>query len=127
MHGSVNLGRHTCAVSVMLPAIEALYDRIVDPRLTVRRFNVTAAHLFTPAQAQEAAPEYEQLCLFEDDQAAEKARAEAKNGEERERRMQAAIIDIRDKFGKNAILKGMNFEQGATTAERNRQVGGHRA
>ena len=127
VHGSVNLGRHTCAVSVMLPAIEALYDRIVDPRLTVRRFNVTAAHLFTPAQAQEAAPEYEQLCLFEDDQAAEKARAEAKNGEERERRMQAAIIDIRDKFGKNAILKGMNFEQGATTAERNRQVGGHRA
>ena len=127
VHGSVNLGRHTCAASVLLPAIGALYDQIVDPRLTVRRLNVAAAHLLTAEQARAAAPAHEQLNLFADCEAEEKQRAQTRETEDRERRMQAAIIDIREKFGKNAILKGMNLEEGATTAERNRQVGGHRA
>ena len=126
-HGSVNLGRHTCAASVILPAIETLYDQIVDPKLTVRRFNVTAAHLLTPEQMQEAAPESEQLNLFTDYEAVETKRAQTEAAEKKERRMQEAIIGIREKFGNNAILKGMNLEEGATTVERNRQVGGHKA
>ena len=124
-HGCVNLGRYTCASSVLLSAIEALYDRIVNPALTVRRFNITAARLMTVEQVRDAAPQYEQLNFFTDDQA--QARERQTEREEKERRMQAAIIGIRDKYGKNAILRGMNLMEGATTVERNRQVGGHKA
>ncbi|MBQ6266700.1 MAG: DNA methylase [Clostridia bacterium] len=126
-HGSVNLGRHACVSSVLLPAIEALYDRIVNPALTVRRVNITAEHLLTIEQVRDAAPQYEQLNLFTDYEAQAIARARLTAQEEKERRMQAAIIGIRDKYGKNAILRGMNLLDGATTVERNRQVGGHKA
>ena len=70
---------------------------------------------------------FEQLELFTDYEAREKEKKEEEERLQRERRMQEAVLDIKKKFGKNAVLKGMNFEEGATARERNRQIGGHRA
>lgn len=111
-HGSTNLGRHTSSATVITDAVMELYDRIVARDLTIRRVNVTACHLL-PEENVDAA---QQMNLFE----------EAVD-DDRERKRQEAIISIRKKFGKNAILKGMNFEEGATTIERNSQIGGHKA
>ena len=109
-HGSVNLGRRTSSTRLVTEAALGLFDRIAGKDLYVRRLNVTAADV-TPESASG-----EQLDLFEDQFDTEK-----------ERRQQEAILEIRRKFGKNAILKGMNFEDGATAMERNRQIGGHKA
>ena len=103
-----------------------LYDRIVNPDLLIRRLNLTANHVVSE---QSAAREetYEQLNLFTDYEAVEQQRKEEEAELEREKRMQMAVLDIKKKFGKNAILKGMNLEEGATTVQRNSQIGGHRA
>ena len=109
-HGSVNLGRRTSSTRLISEAVLGLFDRIVDPELYVRRLNVTAANVTPEDRAGE------QLELFGEPFDTEK-----------ERRQQEAILEIRRKFGKNAILKGMNFEDGATAMERNKQIGGHKA
>lgn len=111
-HGSANLGRHTSSAAVIQEAVMALYDQIVDSRLSVRRVNVTANSLLSESESAGV-----QLDLF----------AEEVVDDEKERRQQEAILSIRKKFGKNAILKGMNFEDGATTRERNEQIGGHKS
>lgn len=111
-HGSANLGRHTSSSTVIQEAVMALYDQIVDSRLSVRRVNVTANSLLSESESASV-----QLDLF----------AEEVVDDEKERRQQEAILSIRKKFGKNAILKGMNFEDGATTRERNEQIGGHKS
>ena len=109
-HGSVNLGRRTSSTHLITEAVLGLFDRIVDRSLYVRRLNVVAANV-TPESN-----EGQQLELFEEQFDTDK-----------ERRQQEAILEIRRKFGKNAILKGMNFEEGATAMERNKQIGGHKA
>lgn len=103
-----------------------LYDRIVDKSLLVRRINVVANHVVDEASIPVSeAPE--QLDLFTD-YAAVRAKQEQENvALAREKRQQEAIIAIKKKFGKNAILKGMNLEEGATARNRNRQIGGHKA
>ena len=111
-HGSVNLGRLTSSTQLIMGAVADLFDRIVDPGLTVRHVGVTAAHVVREGDAA-----LRQLELFD----------ERTEDEGRERKRQEAILEIRRKFGKNAILKGMDFEEGATTMERNRQIGGHKA
>lgn len=112
-HGSINLGCQTSSTSLISQAAMTLFDRIVDKGLFVRRMNITANHTVFES---EAAPQ--QLDLF----------AEApQEVSEKERKCQEAILAIRDKYGKNAILKGMNFDEGATARERNAQVGGHKA
>lgn len=110
-HGSVPLGDPTSSTSKILKAVGELYDRIVDPALLVRRLTLGAGRV-VPADT----PGGTQLDLFGDPAA-----------DERERSRQEAILSIRKKFGKNAILKGMNFEEGATAVERNKQIGGHKA
>ena len=110
-HGSVNLGRQTSSTTLIADAVMDLYDRIVDRRLLVRRLNVTANHVIPESQVEGV-----QLDLFEDS---------AKDSP-RERSRQEAILAIRRKFGPNAILSGIDFEEGATTRERNNQIGGHR-
>ena len=97
-----------------------LYDRIVDPDLLVRRVNLTACHVI-PEDSNHGA--YQQLDLFSESEKMAAERAELV----REKNRQKAVLKIRRKFGKNAIFKGMNLEEGATTRERNRQVGGHKA
>jgi DNA polymerase V len=109
-HGSVNLGRRTSSTRIISEAVLGLFDRIVDPSLQVRRLNVTAANVAAESR------DGEQLELFEEP-----------FDTDRERRRQEAILEIRRKYGKNAILKGMNFEEGATAMERNKQIGGHKA
>ncbi len=124
-HGTANLGGHTSSTRQIMDAVTELYERIVDPLLLVRRFNVTANHLIPEEEARKK-EESGQMDLFADfalDPAKEKEKAER----EREKRRQKAVLEIQERFGKNAILKGMNFEEGATTRERNAQIGGHKA
>ncbi len=124
-HGTVNLSRRTASTRMITDAVMELFDRIADPRLLVRRITVGARVLPEEAAAQDDT--MEQLDLFSgaDDQS---ARREAEDAAlEREKRRQQALLHIRKKYGKNAILKGMNFEEGATAMERNGQIGGHKA
>ena len=103
-----------------------LYDRIVDRRLLVRRMYVVANHVRNEEAVQSSAQPV-QLELFADYQAIEAKEVALKAERARERRAQEAVIAIRRAMGKNAILKGMNLEEGATARERNQQIGGHRA
>ena len=120
-HGSANLGRQTASTRLITEAAMALYDRITDPALLVRRVNVVAARI-TP-EAEVPPEELHQLDFFTDCSAREKEEQVL----EREKRRQQAVLAIRKKYGKNAILKGMNYQEGATTRERNAQIGGHKA
>ena len=121
-HGSINLGRHTSSTKLILKAVMELFDRIVDKNLLVRRVSLVANHVVDEAAVREAGSP-EQLDLFTDHEAEKQEEAQL----EREKRMQKATLAIRKKYGKNAILKGTNFEEGATTIDRNRQIGGHKA
>lgn len=119
-HGTVNLGKHTSSTREILKAVSSLFDEIVDAQLLVRRLNVTANHVVFEASLSRQ-PTMEQLDLFADPQPVEA------EDPEREKRRQKAVLSIRRKYGKNAILKGMNLEEGATAKDRNSQIGGHKA
>ena len=125
-HGTANLGRQTDSARRIMDAVMALYDRIVDPDLLVRRINLTANHVVDESSVSKESSE-EQLDLFTDYAAEQRKRAEENAALERERRRQKTILSIKKKYGKNAILKGMDLEEGATTLDRNKQIGGHRA
>lgn len=120
-HGTANLGGFTASTRRIIDAVTELFDSIVDPQLLCRRINLSANHLKREAEAVFAA-QVEQLNLF-----AEDGKTEETEPPEREKRRQQAVIAIRKKYGKNAILKGMNFKEGATARERNAQIGGHKA
>lgn len=125
-HGTGNLGRHTSSTKRIMEAASALFDSIVDRNLLIRRINVTANHVIEES-AMSKEPEAEQLDLF-NHYAEEEAKRKAEETElERERTMQLAMLTIKKRYGKNAILKGMNFEEGATAKDRNSQIGGHKA
>ena len=116
-HGSANLGRPTASTSRIVEAMMELFDRVADRALLVRRLNVTACHVIPES---ELPPEEGQLSLFDEGQ-------EDTEALEREKRRQRAILTIQKKYGKNALLKGMNLEEGATARDRNGQIGGHKA
>ena len=105
-------------------AVMALFDRIADPKLLVRRLNITANNVLAESEAQ-LHDGGEQMDLFSAAPAEE--RTPAPKDPQRERRRQETVLAIRERYGKNAILKGMNLEEGATARDRNRQIGGHRA
>ncbi len=127
-HGTANLEEHTSSTRRMTEAMLSLYDRIVDPRLTVRRMTVTAANTLPEQEATAAAHSTaEQLDLFTDYAALEAEREVEREALRKERARQETIIALRKKYGKNAILRGMNYEEGATARERNRTIGGHKA
>ena len=105
----------------------ALFDRIVNPDLLIRRVTITTNHVIEESLAKESQPDYEQLDLFTDYTKIEKQRQEEENQIAKERKMQEAMLEIKKKFGKNAILKGINLQEGATAKERNNQIGGHKA
>ena len=126
-HGTINLDGHTSSTRKIMCAAAELFDRIVDQSLLIRRLNVVANHVLPKNSAPKKSDSLEQLDLFTD-YAAQKARQEQEQKElEREQKMQEAMLAIKKKFGKNAILKGMNLEDGATAKERNQQIGGHKA
>ncbi len=124
-HGTANLAERTSSTRQIMDAVLALYDRIVQPYLLVRRVTITANHVLEEAQIPPA-EEFEQLDLFTDYAARQRQKQEEEKERQKERQMQQAVLDIKKKFGKNAILKGMNLQEGATTMERNGQVGGHK-
>lgn len=124
--GTTNLKRQTSSARLITPAVLALYDRIVDKNLLVRRITVTANRLVEESLARHT-EEFQQMDLFTDYEAVKKEEAQEEAALEREKRMQKAVLDIKKKFGKNAILKGMSLQEGATAKERNRQIGGHKA
>ncbi|MBO4492606.1 MAG: DNA methylase [Lentisphaeria bacterium] len=123
-HGSVNLGRHTSSGRIITDAMMKLFDRCVDPALLIRRITVAANHVLNEKDVP-AAPD-EQPDLFTDYEALEKQKAAEQAALDKEKRLQQAVIGIRKRLGKNAILKGMNLEEGATGRARNEQIGGHR-
>ena len=127
VHGSMNLGRHMASTERIVDAVRAIFDRIADETLLMRRFNVTVNNLKTADEVREAETQPEQLDLFTDHE----ARAQAKLAEdaalEKEGRRQKALLSIRDKYGKNAVVRGLNLQEGATAIERNAQIGGHKA
>ena len=125
-HGTANLDRKTSSTMLILDAVMDLYDRIIDHNLLVRRIYVTACHVTEESAAPEQ-PAFEQLNLFTDYQALEQKKQEEEAKLNREKQLQQAMLGIQKKYGKNAVLKGMNLEEGATARERNRQIGGHKA
>ena len=123
-HGSVNLDRHTSSGRIITDAMMRLFDRCVDPNLLIRRITVVAAHVLNEKDVP-AAPE-EQPDLFTDYEALEKQKAAEQAELDKEKRLQQAVLNIKKRMGANAILKGMNLEEGATGKARNEQIGGHR-
>ena len=124
-HGTENLSRRTSSTRLLCEAVMRLFDRVVDPRLTIRRICVTACKTVPEGSVTE--PGEIQLTLFDDPAAVQEAKEAEDRTLAREKRLQKAELAIKHKYGKNAILKGMNFEEGATAMERNSQIGGHKA
>ena len=126
-HGSFNFEKPTSSSRLIMDGTIELFDSHVNPDLLIRRLNLTTNHVVSEASvaAQENVPQ--QLDLFTDYEALEKQRQEEQAKLDKERRMQEAQLKIKQRFGKNAILRGLNFKEGATAKERNEQIGGHKA
>ena len=124
--GTANLHRHTASTQLIISAVTSLYERIADPLLPIRRINICACRV-VPESSVRTRPEFEQLDLFTDYEELERTRLEEEQHLEKEKALQLATLEIKEKFGKNAILKGTNFLEGAMTRQRNQWIGGHRA
>ncbi len=126
-HGTANLNGHSSSSKEIIEAVMSLYDSIVDRNLLIRRLNITTNNIISETEATSKSKEPVQLDLFTDYEALA-VEAGKKNAErDKERKMQEALIAIKHKFGKNAILKGTSFSEGATARDRNNQIGGHKA
>lgn len=125
-HGTVNIGRLTSSTMLIMKSVMELYDKITDPKLLVRRINISANHIVSESEIAET-KSYEQLDLFTDYEEIQKKRKQKEKKLKKERAIQEATIELRNRFGKNAILKGTNLHEGATTIDRNKQIGGHKA
>ncbi len=126
-HGSKTLDRYLSSADRIMEATAEIYDKIVDKNLTVRRFNLAVIRVLTVDEAKAAnAGEPEQLSLFIDYAKEQRDREREDAVLEKERRMQETLLTLRDKFGKNAVVKGLNLQDGATAMERNETIGGHR-
>ena len=125
-HGTANIDQQTSSTMLICDAVMELFDRIVDRNLLVRRVTICANRLVSEDNMKNKKV-YEQLDLFTDYEAEETQRQRQKLELEKERKIQEATIELRKRFGKNAVLKGTNLREGATTRERNQQIGGHKA
>ena len=126
-HGTERLNDYTSSTKKIMGAATALFDRIVNTDLMVRRLNIVAGRVISESEAMTREGEFEQMDLFTDYAAVEARRKQEQAELDRERKMQEVMLTIKNKYGKNAILKGMNLEEGATGKDRNEQIGGHRA
>lgn len=125
-HGTASLSCHTASSKELIRAASDLFDRIVNPILLIRRLSITANHT-VPERSVSTPILYEQMNLFIDYAALEKRRKKKQAELERDKKLQQAILTIKKKYGRNAILRGMSLEEGATARERNKQIGGHKA
>ena len=124
-HGTINLKERTSSTKLIMEAVEELYDRIINKNLLVRRIYVVANNVVSESEIDNN-KQTEQISLFVDYEKQEKEQEAEKKRRDEENKLQHAIIDIKNKYGKNAILKGMNLEKDGTTIERNAQIGGHK-
>jgi DNA polymerase V len=122
-HGTATLPRKSSSTKDLTDATLDLFDRIVDKKLSVRRINLTAGRLVKEDEYH-AGEQLDMLSLLTDGDSAHEER-EIKR--KKERKIQSAVLDIKKKYGKNSIIKGMNLEDGATAKDRNEQIGGHKA
>ncbi len=125
-HGTVNLEEKQASARVIREAVLGLYDRIVNPKLSIRRLNISVNKV-VEKEAVPIVKEFEQLNLFTNYEEREKQKEIDAKAMEKEQKQQAAVLEIRKRYGKNAILKGMNFVEGATAKDRNNRIGGHKA
>ena len=124
--GTANF-KYTSSTKRIVQEVSDLFDRIVNPDLLIRRMNISVNRLILESDVKDTSSGSEQLSMFVDYEEEERKRAEENATLKREKQMQTAIIDIKKRYGKNAILKGMNLEEGATAKDRNSQIGGHKA
>ncbi|MGN0069651.1 MAG: DNA methylase [Prevotella sp.] len=124
-HGSIRLGSQTSSARKITGAAAELFRSIVNPDLTVRRLNITACHVVRESMKVKSGPV--QLDLFTDYEEQRERERQELEALGKERRMQETILELKKRFGKNAILKGLSFKEGATGKERNTQIGGHKA
>lgn len=124
VHGSVRFDRPTASSRKIMQAVSDLFGRLVDPILLVRRMSIGAGNIMTEKEATQRFAA-EQLDLFSDLSSEEKK--DSPEEEAKEKKLQEAILSIKDRYGRNAVLRGMNYQEGATARERNEQIGGHRA
>lgn len=125
-HGTVNLQQKTSSSRLLCDGVLGLYDRIVNPDLLVRRINLSANHITDEKEAC-SQQTVQQLDLFSMMQTKTEKDAALEEDLEKEKQLQHAMLGIKEKFGKNALIKGMNLEEGATAMQRNKQIGGHKA
>ena len=125
-HGTANLEDYTASTRRIVAAALELFDRIMDKSLLSRRLTITAGHVLPEGEAPEKKA-FEQLDLFINYAAVQEQQEREAAELEREKKVQKTMLDIKKRFGKNAILKGMNIQEGATAKDRNRQIGGHQA
>jgi DNA polymerase V len=124
-HGTINIDHKTSSTKIITREVLKLFDKIVNPNLLVRRINVAACNVVSEDFV-EKKPIGEQLDLFTNYKEVEKEKLRQEKDEKNERKVQKALLDIKKKYGKNAILKGMNYQEGATARDRNEEVGGHK-
>lgn len=123
---TANIGRKTSSTKLITDAVIKLYDEIVDKKLLIRRINISANHVVPESAVITDSAPY-QFSLFENYEDAQRQKETEAAELEKERRIQETVIGIKNKFGKNAILKGLNLQEGATAKDRNEQIGGHKA
>ena len=124
-HGTGNIDHYTNSTRAIMEAVLKVYDSVVNRELLIRRVNIAACNLIPEGEIPADAPE--QLDLFTDYAALEKKKAAEAAADDREKRLQKATLLLQAKYGKNAVLKGMNLSEGGTTKLRNEQIGGHKA
>ena len=125
-HGTANLGRMTSSGRLIVDAVMGIYDSIINPSLLVRRINITTNHIVDERVAEQRHEPVELDLFIDYDEMKRKEKAERK-ALAKERRIQEALLSIKRRYGKNAVLKGTSYEEGATARERNQQIGGHKA
>ena len=123
-HGTINIDRHTSSGKILIEKVAELYDRIINPDLLVRRLTLSINHLISEDNIKDK-PKTVQLDLFTDYEELKRQQEIEEAELSKERRRQEAVLRIKKMFGKNAILKGLNYTDGATQRDRNQQIGGH--
>ncbi len=126
VHGTAHMPRRTSSSKMVIDGVLKLYERITDPSLLIRRINITACNVVPESEAKKML-EFNQISLFDDHAKAEAVNEKLEEDLKKEHNVQQAILKIQKKYGKNAVLKGVSLEEGATGRERNEQIGGHKA
>lgn len=125
-HGTITLNHKTSSSKTIMKSLVNLYDKIINPKLLTKRINLTAVDV-TNEKLEEGKARYYQLDLFSDAEKQNNLLEDLEKEETKERKLQGTLLNIKEKYGKNSILRLMDLEKDATTKKRNEQIGGHHA